>query len=163
MRKEEQLNSLETFQLNASKTYTSLGYSGDIPNIIFGFIIQCSRVIESMEKEDTILLHKHMGLCAWYIANYCTVNKLKLAEIIDEETLQFEMETDENSLEDYLQKIKDDISFNDEMSDKDKINFVRKMYVSTFPEQYHLDFIKVDRILTNTINDTKITQPKKFV
>lgn len=148
---------LELFQNECFKTFRSLGFSADNANTIFDIIIEMRNIYVSAKKKDTILLHKHMGLCIGAISNYATVNDINLAQVITERTYsEIEEATGYIDLEFYLEKIKDDLSFVKDMDDVHKIEFIQKCWVCTFPEEYHNDFLKIERILKNTIQDNKI-------
>jgi hypothetical protein len=152
------------FQNNAAKTYSSLGYSADISNCILGIIITMRDIVLSAESRDTILLHKHMGECAWYIANYASANNIKLADILsDFDYTSIESKLELSDLESYLQMIKDDLSFVKEMSESEKKEFIQKTWVSLFPEDYYTDFLKTDRILKTKTQEDKIKFPNKFL
>jgi ABC-type transport system involved in Fe-S cluster assembly fused permease/ATPase subunit len=164
MKLKDKVTCLDYFQRNAIKTYASLGFTNDISNVIFGIIIGMRNLVVAAEQQDTILLHKHMGTCAWYIANYATINNLKIAVIIGGSTYEeMEEETNEIDLELFLQHIKDDISFVKTMSYELKIQFIHKCWISLFPSYYDNDFIKIDRILKTNIQDNKIKYPEQFV
>lgn len=162
--KEEQITkSLTFFQANCFKAYKSLGFTADNANTIFGIIIEMRNLVISAENQDTILLHKHMGLCAEVVANYATINSIKLSEAIGNKTHQaMSSKTELLDLEFYLEKIKDDLAFVKDMSDGEKTEFVQKCWVCIFPEEYHDDFIKIDRILKMTIEDNKIKYPQFY-
>lgn len=163
MTREDRKASLKKFQSDASKTHTTRGYGADMTDILLGTIINSKNIVEAMQLNDTILFHKYLGIGAWYIANYCNINNLNLEEILDDEYSNFEYNTEDYCLEDYLQKIKDDISFLSEMNVEDRKSFVQKCFIATFPEEYYNDFIKIDRILKNNIEDSKIKFPEKFI
>lgn len=163
MKKEEKEASLKTFQALSFKGYKTLGFSADNANIIFGIIIEMRNIILAAEKEDTILLHKHMGDCASFVANYSTVNSVLLQKAVSNLShLEMTEMTEQLDLEYFLEKIKDDLSFVKDMKEEDKIEFVQKCWVCIFPEDYHDDFIKVDRILKRNIEDNKIKYPERF-
>lgn len=163
MKEEEKKKSLTNFQALSFKTYKTLGFNADNANTIFGVIIEMRNLVLAAEKEDTVLLHKHMGECAAYVANYATINSISLAKAIGSfGHLQMTEKTEMLDLEYYLEKIKDDLSFVTDMQEKDKEEFVQKCWVCIFPEDYHDDFIKVDRILNTNIEDNKIKYPEKF-
>jgi hypothetical protein len=109
-------------------------------------------------------MNKFMGTGTWYLANYASLHNLKLDVILDDykhhELLDGVYNLD---LEDYLEQIKDDLSFVKTMSDGDKSNFIIKCWVSIFPDNYHNDFIMIDRILKTNIEDNKIKYPSKFI
>jgi len=163
MKEEEKIKSLVFFQANCFKAYRTLGFTADNSNTIFGFIIEMRNLVVAAEANDTILLHKHMGLCTEVLANYCTINSIRLCDAIgkvdyNEMVLKVEL----LDLEYYLEKIKDDLSFVKDMSESDKIEFAQKCWISIFPEEYHNDFLKIDRILKTTIEDNKIKYPQCY-
>jgi len=164
MTEENKLNSLEQFQKNCFKAYKTLGFSADNSNIVFEIIIQMRNLVVSAEAQDTILLHKHMGLCAEAIANYATVNSIKLKIAISKNSHQkMFLDTDSLDLEYYLEKIKNELAFVNDMEDSEKIGFIQKCWISVFPEEYHDDFLKVDRILKTVIEDNKIKFPQFYI
>jgi hypothetical protein len=65
-------------------------------------------------------------------------------------------ETELLDLEFYLEKIKDDMSFVKDMKESERTEFIRSVDFC-FPDEYHNDFIKVERILHGTIVDNKTT------
>jgi hypothetical protein len=67
-------------------------------------------------------------------------------------------ETELLDLEFYLE-IKDDLSFVKERSERT----VHLCLISVFPDEYHNDFIKVERILHGTIVDNKTTPKSLFL
>jgi len=159
----EKIKSLIFFQANAFKAYRSLGFNAETANILFGIIIEMRNLVVASEQEDTILLHKHMWLCAEFLANYATINGIKLSEAIGHLSHEkMTITTDGVDLESYLEKIKDDLSFVKDMSEDDKIEFIQKCWVCIFPEEYHDDFIKIDRILKILIEDNKIKYPQSY-
>ena len=103
-----------------------------------------------------------MGACAEHVSNYATVNSIKLSEAIHKEIIKEEMESSVNDLEHYLEQIKNDMSFVKDMKDSEKIEFIQKCWVSIFPEEYSIDFIKIERILKSTIEDNKIKFPQLY-
>lgn len=163
MKDEERQKSLIFFQANCFKCYRRLGFNADNVNTIFGIIIEMRNIVVAAENQDTILLHKHMGLCAEALANYSTTNGIKLSDAVGKDSHEsMTLNTSSLDLEYYLEKIKDDLSFVRDMSENDKIEFVQKSWVCIFPEEYHEDFIKVDRVLKKTIEDNKIKYPEAF-
>jgi hypothetical protein len=163
MKNEDIIKTLNYFQSNAFKTYKSLGFGADNANIIFGIIIEMRNLVTAAEAEDTILLHKYMGECANYIANYAVVHSLKLSEVLTKKSHSEMAEaTDLVDLEYYLEKIKDDLGFVKDMQENEKIEFIQKCWICTFPEEYHDDFIKTDRILRANIEDNKVKYPQAF-
>lgn len=164
MNLKDKQESLNYFQTNALKSYISLGFSGDNSNMIFGIIIEFRNMAIAATQQDTILLNKYMGIGVAYVANYASIHNLKLSTILDDYT-HYELSdmVADFDLEDYLEKIKDDISFVKTMTDEEKSQFIIKCWVSIFPDVYHDDFIKIDRILKTNIEDNKIKYPEKFV
>ena len=65
-------------------------------------------------------------------------------------------------MEYYLEKIRDDLSFINDMHSEDKREFIQKCWVSIFPDEYHDEFIKVERILVANVEDNKIKYPNSF-
>lgn len=163
MKQDEQIKALKTFQKNAFKAFRTLGFNSDNTNTIFGIIIEMRNLVKAAEMQDTILLHKFMGLCSEHVANYCTVNNLKLECVVDKSHALIEEQTSLIDLEEYLQKIKEELSFVQDMKDSEKIEFVQKCWVCIFPEDYCEDFIKIDRILKATIHDNKIKYPQAYI
>jgi hypothetical protein len=163
MNLQNKVKSLTHFQSNSFKTYKTLGFNADNANVVFGIIIEMRNLICAAESQDTILLHKHMGICASFVANYATINSLKLSSVFGDYS-HYEMEdiTSTVDLEYYLTKIKDDLSFVKDMKEDDKKEFIQKCWVCIFPDEYHDDFIKIDRILSANIEDNKIKYPKSF-
>jgi hypothetical protein len=163
MKDEEKIKSLVFFQSNCFKAHRSLGFNADNANAIFGIIIEMRNIVVAAENQDTILLHKHMGLCSQALSDYATINSIKLSDIlINTSHEEMTYKTQGLDLEFYLEKIKDDLSFVKDMSEDEKIEFIQKTWVCIFPENYHDDFIKVDRILKSTIKDNQIKYPKLF-
>ena len=163
MKDEEKIKSLVFFQANCFKSHRSLGFNIDNANAIFGIIIEMRNIVVAAENQDTILLHKHMGLCSQSLSDYATINSIKLSDVLPNNSHEKMTERTQGlDLEFYLEKIKDDLSFVKDMSDDEKIEFIQKTWVCIFPEDYHDDFIKVDRILKKTIEDNKIKYPKAF-
>lgn len=162
MKQEEQIKALKAFQKNAFKAFRTLGFGSDNTNTIFGIIIEMRNLVLAAEQQDTILLHKFMGLCSENVANYCTVNDLKLECVVDKTHALIEEETSLTDLEEYLQKIRQDLSFIQDMKESEKIEFVQKCWVCIFPEEYCEDFIKIDRILKATIENNKIKYPQAY-
>lgn len=162
MKNEEQIKVLKDFQKNAFKAFRSLGFNSDNSNTIFGIIIEMRNLVLAAEQQDTILLHKFMGLCTEHVANYCTVNNLKLECVIDKSHALIEEKTSLTDLETYLQQIKDELSFVQDMKDSEKIEFIQKCWVCIYPEEYCEDFIKIERILKATIEDNKIKYPQAY-
>ncbi len=163
MKLEQKQKLLTIFQSNSFKTHKTLGFTADTTNVVFSIIIEMRNLVCAAEKSDTILLHKHMGICAGIVANYATINDLKIANVLGD-YLHSEMEftTTNLDLEYYLEKIRDDLSFVKDMKESDKIEFIQKCWISIFPEDYHDDFIKVGRILVANVEDNKIKYPKAF-
>lgn len=162
MKQEEQIKTLKAFQKNAFKAFRTLGFNSDNTNTIFGIIIEMRNLVLAAEQQDTILLHKFMGLCSEHIANYCTVNNLKLECVVAKSHALIEEQTSLLDLEHFLQLIKDDLSFVTDMKESDKIEFVQKCWVCVYPEEYCEDFIKIDRILKGAIEDNKIKYPQAY-
>jgi hypothetical protein len=157
---EEKTKILTFFQKDCYPYFRSVGFLADNANVIFNIIIEMRNVCVAAEKEDTILIHKHMGLCAESIANYATINDLKLSEVLSNHTHNdMEIITSGLDLEHYLEKIKNDLSFVKDMSQSEKAEFVQKCWISLFPPEYHDFFIKISRILNATIQDNKIKNP----
>lgn len=163
MKDEEKIKSLVFFQSNCFKVHRNIGFNADNANAIFGIIIEMRNIVVAAENQDTILLHKHMGFCAQALSDYATINSIKLSDVlIDSSHEEMTYKTQGLDLEFYLEKIKDDLSFVKDMSDDEKIEFIQKTWVCIFPEDYHNDFIKVDRILKSTIKDNQIKYPQLF-
>jgi len=164
MKLEEKLTAIKKFQISSFKPCKTLGFYADTANVIFSIIIEMRDIVNAAEQQDTILLHKRMGICASSIANYATVNSLKLIDALrNYDYGELEQATEGYDLEDYLKKIKDDLSFFRDMKESEKIQFIQKCWISVFPDEYHDDFIKVERILNNTIEDLKIKSPSFFI
>lgn len=154
------LASLKHFQSNCFKVFRRAGFAIDTSSTIFGIIIEMRNVIISAEKEDTILLHKNMGLCAECISNYATINGIELSEALDfshakmmEKTLQYDLEY-------YLEAILEDMTFIKDMNEDLRISFIQKCWVSLFPIEYGNDYLKIDRILKTVVSDNKIKFPQ---
>lgn len=162
MKQEEQIKALKAFQKNAFKAFRTLGFGSDNTNTIFGIIIEMRNLVLAAEAQDTILLHKFMGLCSEHVANYCTVNSLQLECVIDQSHALIEEKTSLTDLEHYLELIRNDLSFVKDMPESEKIEFVQKCWVCIFPEEYCEDFIKIDRILKGVIEDNKIKYPQAY-
>jgi len=157
MKIEEKVKLLNSFQATCFKAFRSIGFTGDNATTIFGIIIEMRNVILAAEKEDTILLHKHMGLCAEMLANYATINSIVLEEAVAHFTHRKMTDlTTDLDLEYYLEKIKDDMTFVKDMSEDSKTEFIQKCWVCIFPEDYCDDFLKIDRILKVVMNNNKI-------
>lgn len=163
MKNEEQVKTLKDFQKNAFKAYKTLGYNSDNSNTIFGIIIEMRNLVLAAEKQDTILLHKFMGLCTEHVANYCTVNSIDFSKVIDKSHALIEEQTSMTDLEYYLEQIKNDLSFVKDMKESEKIEFVQKCWVCIYPEEYCEDFIKIERILKANIEDNKIKYPHAYL
>jgi hypothetical protein len=153
---------LTTFQKQSFKIHRPIGFYADTANIVFTMIIEMRNLVTAAETSDTILLHKHIGLCAQAIANYATLNSLKLENCIIEDYQQMMINTDSVELEFFLEKIRDDLSFVNDMSALDKTEFIQKSWIAIFPEEYHNAFLKIDRILKQSIDDNKIKYPEKY-
>jgi glycosyltransferase involved in cell wall biosynthesis len=162
MKEEDKIKSLVYFQSNCFKAYRTLGFHADNTNTLFGIIIEMRNIVKAAEKQDTILLHKFMGTCAEYIANYATINGIDLKRIIRKSHISMTEKTEFTELEDYLEKIKNDLAFVKDMHEEEKEEFIQKCWVCVFPEEYHEDFIKIDRILKSTIEDNKIKYPQLY-
>ena len=162
MREQEIKTTLASFQKEAFKAYKTLGFNVDNANTIFGIIIGMRNLVLAAEAQDTILLHKFMGACAEHLSNYATVNSIKISEAIHKGIIEEEIEASVNDLEHYLEQIKNDMSFVKDMKDSEKIEFIQKCWVSIFPEEYSIDFIKIERILKSTIEDNKIKFPQLY-
>lgn len=162
MKQEEQIKALKAFQKNAFKAFRKLGFNSDNANTLFGIIIEMRNLVKAAEMQDTILLHKFMGLCGEHVANYCTVNNLQLECVAAKSHALIEEQTSLIDIEEYLQKIREELSFVQDMKDSEKIEFVQKCWVCIFPEEYCEDFIKIDRILRATIEDNKIKYPHAY-
>lgn len=162
MNEENKLKALNVFQQNAFKGYRTLGFSADNANTIFGIIIEMRNLVLAAEAQDTILLHKHMGLCTEVLANYATINSIKLEVVVYKSHEEITKTTVLTDLEHYLEQIKNDLSFVKDMKDEDKIEFVQKCWACIFPEEYCDDFLKIDRILKSTIEDNKIKYPDMY-
>lgn len=154
---------LDWFQKQASKFYDSLGFNSDNMNTMFGFMVEMKNTVAAAEKSDTILFHKHMGLAAEWIANYCTVHGLKLSKAVDLDFFDMEDEVADLDLEYFFEQIQKELQFKGNMSDDEKIKYVRKMWLSLMNPEYHNDFLKTDRILVTTIKDNEIKYPEKLL
>lgn len=164
MKKEDIAATLDWFQRMASKTQHCAGFTVDNCSLIFGIIIEMRHIVVAAEKQDLILIHKHFGNCAWYIANYCTLHNMNLAGLISQYShLELYALTNDEDMEFYLQQVKDDMIFIEDMTPENKIDFMRKCWISTFPDDYHDDFLKVDKILRQHIEDNKIKNPEAFI
>lgn len=156
-------DSLDYFQKHAEKTSKQYGYATDISSNVLGIMIEMRNICLGAEKNDTILLHKAMGNSAWHIANYTSLNNLKLSNIVANKSFdEMWLETHKTDLEEYLELIKDDLTFSSEMSDSDKELFIMKSWISIFISDYTNDFIKVDRILKSNVSDNKIKYPEAY-
>lgn len=154
--------SLNDFQVDSFKGFTLMGFNLDIPNVIFGIIIEMRNIVLSAEKRDTILLHKYMGLSAQNIANFAEINNLKLSEVILENYKKMEERTAFLDLEYFLELIRKELSLVNEMAIEDKKLFLQKCWICTFIEEYHNDFLKTHKILKQSIEDNKIKYPEKY-
>ena len=165
MSEKEIKHTLDWFQKFSEKTFISAGFNIDNCNVVFGIIIGMRNLVVASQKKDLILLHKSMGKVSWYLANYCSLNNLKISEVIANFSyLELILKVpDEVDLEYFLQKIKDEMSFVQDMSVEDKIEFVQKCWVCIFPKDYHDEFLKIDKILRQHIEDNKIKTPEAFV
>lgn len=154
---------LINFQANAAKSYSKLGFSADLANTVFGIIINIRNLCKAAEAADSVLMHKYMGVSMWYLANFCEGNFMSLADCIEDnyDDMSFDLLTLE--LEDFLQQIQNEMTFISERSNEDKKQFVQKCWVTIFDEDYHANFIKIERILSRTIEDEKIKHPESFV
>lgn len=163
MNQEEKEKALVFFQANCFKCHRTLGFNVDNANSIFGIIIEMRNIVVAAEQRDTILLHKHMGLCAEALANYASTNSIHLKDAVGQETHEsMTANTSALDLEFYLEKIRDDLSFIKDMTEEEKTEFIQKTWVCIFPEEYHDDFIKVERILTKAIKDNEIKYPELY-
>jgi hypothetical protein len=161
MKKEEKIKSLIFFQSNSFKYFRRIGFSGEIASSVFGIIIEMRNIILAAEKEDTILLHKYMGFCAEALANYATINDVRLDEaLLSLSHSDMTVMTQDLDLEYYLEQIRDDMTFVKDMAQNKKVEFVQKCWVCIFPEDYCEDFIKIDRILKTIVADNKIKYPQ---
>lgn len=160
MKEEQKITILNKFQTKSYSSFRSLGFSADTSNTIFGIIIEMRNIVLSAEKEDTILLHKHIGLCTEHLANYATANDIKLSDAVLENYHLMVEKTEAIDLEEYLEKIKDDLTFTQDIKEHDKIAFIQKCWISIFVDDYHDDFIKIERILKRVIEDNKIKFPQ---
>lgn len=153
---------LDWFQKNAYRTYIVLGYTTDNFNVLMGMIIEMRNIVVAVEKNDSILMHKHMGICSSYVANYCEINNLKLSNIIDIPHKEMESEVYMYDLEYFMEQMQDEVQVKADMTDEEKYKFVRKVWIAIFPNDYHDDWIKAERILQTLIEDNKIKYPDKF-
>lgn len=163
MNLESRKETLDFFQKHAQKTARNINYGTDISSNVLGIMIEMRNICVAAEKEDTILLHKSMGNSAWHIANYASLNGLKLSSIIaDNNYNDMHNETVNFDLEDYLESIKDDLTFQSEMSDNIKESFIIKTWISIFIPEYTNDFIKIDRILRTNVEDNIKKYPEAY-
>lgn len=163
MTKSEKKRALDYFQSNSFKTYQTLGFTHDNSNLVFSIIIWMRNMANAADKEEFINLHIAMGIMASTIANYATVNDIKLSDIlIDETHLEMEEMTEKKDLEYFLEKMIDELAFRGEMNEATKILFIKKCWVCTFPDNYHDDFGKIETMMVAQIEDLKIKHPQSF-
>lgn len=156
------ISSTDKFQKNALKTLPQLGFQNQESYVIYGLIVGMRNLVTSAQMQDSVLLHKHMGICSWYLANYCNAHNIKLSSCITMRYEDMEFHIADRDMEYFIDQFRLEKSFEVELTSADRYDFVRRVWIAIFPMEYHNDFIKIDRIFNTNIEDNRIKYPEKF-
>lgn len=150
MNSEQIRNSLLNFQSFCEKKSNSMGYSADISQSIFSYIIEMRNIMVAVDNQNTFQMHYAMGAATEAICKFASANRIVIADCLEKRThTELFQKTSLFDFEHSLSKIKEDldVSMDIQMSEEEKIEFIQKGFVSIYPESYFNDFLKIDRVL----------------
>lgn len=158
MNSEKIRNSLLNFQSFCEKKSNSMGYSADISQSIFSYIIEMRNIMVAVDNQNTFQMHHAMGCATEAICKFASANNIIVADCLEKRTYtEIFHETSLFDFEHSLSKIKEDldVSIDIQMSEEEKIIFIQKAFISIYPESYYNDFLKIDRVLALHIEKLK--------
>lgn len=158
---ENVLKKIDTYQKYAQMTNTDFGHTKDIMLCIMGMSSCLMKLGIASEKRSKDMINDAVGKLMWYLCNYCSLNNIKLSEIIKDYTMEdIILFTEEFKFEEMIDRYIEEITKSCEVVSEEIIFYLCSIFSFCYPNGTDDSFI----LLTLNIGITRMRKeyPKKF-